>query len=575
MTDPVKTLVPAFHAAIAKAFGPEHASADPALRRSDRADYQANVALGLKKTLGGAPRDIALRIVEQLHLEGVVEKAEVAGAGFINLTLTSAFLSSAVREIAGDARLGVEASAAPETVALDYSSPNIAKEMHVGHLRSAIIGDALVRVLEGVGHTVVRQNHLGDWGTPFGMLLEHLADGGGSGGAEAALADVNAFYQEARRKFDADPAFADRARQRVVLLQGGDVGTLALWSQFVDASKRYLATVYAKLGVTLTEADIAGESLYNPMLAGVVADLVAQGLARESEGALCVFPPGFAGRDGEPLPLIVQKGDGGYGYATTDLAAVRRRTATLGATRLVYVVGSPQSQHLAMVFAVARLAGWLVPPARAEHVPFGSVLGADKKILKTRSGEAVRLLDLLDEAVQRAGAVVATKNPDLDPATREAVARRVGVGSIKYADLSSDRVKDYVFDWDRMLAFEGNTAPYLQYAHARIRSIFRRAAAEGQVGPIVIAAPAERSLALALLGFGAVVHEVAETLQPHRLCTYLFGLASAFSSFYEQCPVLKADSDEERASRLALADLTARVIARGLDLLGIEAPDRM
>jgi len=587
MADPLHSLAPAFQAAIAAAFGPEHAGADPALRRSDRADYQANVALGLRKQLGGAPRDIAGKIAALLDLGGVAERVEVAGAGYINVTLESSFLSRAVREVAADPALGIDRAPAPETVVIDYSSPNIAKEMHVGHLRSSILGDALARVLEAVGDRVVRQNHLGDWGTPFGMLLEHLVDTGDGEGADADR-DINAFYQAARGKFDQDPLFADRARRRVVLLQGGDEATLVLWRRFVAESRRYLATMYAKLGLTLTDADIAGESLYNPLLDEVTAELSAKGLARESDGALCVFPPGFTGREGEPLPLIVRKQDGGYGYGTTDLAAVRYRTATLGARRLVYVVGSPQSQHLAMVFKVAELAGWLAPPARAEHVAFGSVLGTDKKMLKTRSGETVRLLDLLDEAVQRAREVIAEKNPELDPATREQVARAVGIGAVKYADLSSDRIKDYVFDWSRMLAFEGNTAPYLQYAHARIRSIFRRASQAGErpralpddqavppPGAVVIAAPAERQLALAILGFGSAVHEVAETLQPHRLCTYLFSLATAFSTFYEQCPVLKAATDEERLSRLALCDLTARVIARGLELLGIEAPERM
>jgi arginyl-tRNA synthetase len=589
MTDPLHALAPAFQAAIAAAFGAEHAGADPALRRSDRADYQANVALGLRKQVGGAPRDIAARIVERLDLRGVAEQVEVAGAGFINVTLDLGWLSRAVAELAVDARLGVAESPAPETVVLDYSSPNIAKEMHVGHLRSTIIGDSLARVLEAVGHRVVRQNHLGDWGTPFGMLLEHLADHGADGEGELGAGDLTPFYQEARRRFDADAvttgetpepppraSFADRARRRVVLLQGGDEATLALWRRFVAESLRYLGTIYDKLGVTLRASDVAGESLYNPMLAGVAADLGDQGLARESEGALCVFPPGFSGREGEPLPLIVRKQDGGFGYAATDLAAVRYRTSTLGARRLVYVVGAPQAQHLAMVFEVAKMAGWLTPPARAEHVAFGSVLGPDKKMLKTRAGETVRLVELLDEAVQRARDVVAEKNPDLDAATREEVARAVGIGAVKYADLSSDRVKDYVFDWARMLAFEGNTAPYLQYAHARIRSIFRRA---GEAVPspqaVALVAPAERALALSLLGFGAVVHEVTDTLQPHRLCTHLYGLSTAFSTFYEQCPVLKAAAPEERASRLVLCDLTARVLARGLALLGIEAPERM
>lgn len=340
-------------------------------------------------------------------------------------------------------------------------------------------------------------------------------------------------------------------------------------------SRRYFTKAYLALGVNLGDADVAGESMYNPMLDLVVDELVKKGLARESDGALCVFPPGFVGREGEPLPLIVRKQDGGYGYATTDLAAVRYRATTLGGRRLVYVVGAPQSQHFAMVFATAKLAGWLAPPVRAEHVAFGSVLGPDKKMFKTRSGDTVRLMDLIDEATERARAVIVEKGASLDQAEREKLARTIGIGAIKYADLSNDRIKDYVFDWSRMLAFEGNTAPYLQYAHARIRSIFRRGAADGAAGPIVLRAPAERALAIEILGFGSVVHEVAASLEPHKLCTYLFGLATAFSTFYEECPVLKATTDDERRSRLALCDRAARVIAAGLDLLGIDAPERM
>ncbi len=571
MADPLDTLAPAFQAALAAAFGPEHGARNPALRRSDRADFQADVALAMRNAVGGSPRDIAEKIVGHLDLRGI-GTVEVAGAGFINVTLDDGFLSRAVTAVADDPRLGVAPAKEPETVVIDYSSPQIAKEMHVGHLRSSILGDALARVLEAEGHHVIRQNHLGDWGTPFGLLIEHLFD---TGDDPSGIVDINAFYQEARKKFDADEGFRERSRHRVVLLQGGDEATLAHWRTFVAGSRRYLATVYAKLGLTLTDADIAGESLYDPMLQGVVEDLSAAGLACESDGALCVFPPGFAGREGEPQPLIVQKRDGGFGYAATDLAAVRYRVTTLGGRRLVYVVGAPQSQHFAMVFKVAELAGWLVP-ARAEHVAFGSVLGADKKMLKTRSGDAVRLGELLDEAVQRARAVVAEKNPSLGAEEREAIARAVGVGAIKYADLSNDRVKDYVFDWGRMLVFEGNTAPYLQYAHARIRSIFRHGGdAVPPASSVAVRAPAERALALSLLSFGSAVHEVAVTLEPHRLCTYLFALSAAFSTFYEQCPVLKAPTEDERQSRLVLADLTSRVLARGLGLLGIEAPERM
>ena len=575
MADPVLTLSRAFAAAITAAFGAEHAATDPAIRRSTHADYQANAAMALAKRVGKPPRVAAAAILEHLHLEDVCDKVEIAGPGFFNLHLKAEYLDRELGETASSSAVGLVPSTAPETVVVDYSAPNLAKEMHVGHLRSTILGDVLARVLEAQGHKVIRQNHVGDWGTPFGMLIEHLIDRNETEG-ELSIGDLNSFYQAARGKFDGDPAFADRARKRVVLLQGGDAATLALWKRFVDASKRYFDAAYRRLGVTLTEADIAGESIYNTMLPTLVAELEAAGLARESEGAMCVFPPGFTGREGEPLPLIIRKQDGGYGYPTTDLAAVRYRVSTLGATRLIYVVGSPQSQHLAMVYASAKLAGWLAPPARAEHVAFGSILGPDKKMFKTRSGESVKLLDLIEEAVERAAKVVAEKSQDLDPATSADVARAVGIGAIKYADLCNDRIKDYVFDWDRMLAFEGNTAPYLMYAHARICSIFRKAEASGySKGALLVRDPAERALALELLRFGSVVAEVERTLEPHRLCGYLFELASAYTSFYERCPVLKAATEEERASRLAFCDLTAKVLARGLDLLGIEAPQRM
>ncbi|MBK7581622.1 MAG: arginine--tRNA ligase [Myxococcales bacterium] len=574
MSEPREALAPVFRAALVAAFGAEHAGVDPVLRPSQHADFQANLALPLGKKLGRPPREVAAALVTALSGDDLVERVEVAGPGFINLWIGKAWLSRAL-SAAARGNLGLAEAAEVETVAIDYSSPNVAKEMHVGHLRSTIIGDALSRVLEAVGQRVVRQNHLGDWGTPFGMLIEHLLDVG-TEGAEHSVSDLNAFYQAARRKFDEEPSFAERARSRVVLLQGGDPATLEHWKRLVDASKAYFARVYALLGIGLTDADIAAESLYNPKLAGVVSELREKGLAVDDGGAVCVFPPGFSGREGEPLPLIIQKKDGGYGYATTDLAAVRHRIDTLGASRIIYVVGSPQAQHLAMVFEAARLAGWLCPPARAEHVAFGSVLGTDKKMLKTRAGETTRLIDLLNEAISRAGAVVAEKNPGLDPAERERIARSVGIGAVKYADLSSDRLKDYVFDWDRMLAFEGNTAPYVQYAHARIRSIFRKGAVEAPPpSAIVIAEPAEKALALALLAFPGVVQDVATTLYPHKLCGYLFELATAFSGFFESCPVLKAESEEVRASRLALSELTARVLERGLGLLGIEAPERM
>jgi len=581
MSDPRHTLGVRFDRAIVAAFGADHAGTDPLLRRSQQerfGDYQANVAMSLSKRLGSNPREVAAAIVENLDVADVCEAVDVAGPGFVNLTLRADYLGAELGATAADERLGVLPAEAPETVVVDYSAPNVAKEMHVGHLRSTIIGDALVRVLELLGHTVVRQNHLGDWGTPFGMLIEHLVDLGEEEAAhELSVGDLDGFYRQAQAKFGADPALAERARRRVVALQGGDRQTLDLWRLLVRESTRYFADVYERLGVTLTDEDLCPESFYNPMLEGVTLELESKGLAWIDDGALCAFPPGFAGRDGDPLPLIVRKRDGGYGYAATDLAAVRHRTGKLRATRLVYVVGSPQTQHLAMVFATARQAGWL-QHARAEHVAFGSVLGPDGKMFKTRSGETVKLSALLDEAVERAASVVAAKSPDLDDAGRAEVARAVGIGAVKYADLANDRVKDYVFDWDRMLAMDGNTAPYLQYAHARVRSIFRRSgedAPEPDGVAVSIGDPAERALALDLLSFDDVVQSTAELSAPHRLCTYLFGLASTFTTFYERCPVLRADTAEQRRSRLVLCDMTARVLRSGLGLLGIQAPDRL
>ena len=573
MTDPVIALQPLFRAALAAAFGDEFAETDPMLRGSKHADFQANVPLSLAKMLKRPPRDVAASLLEHLPQSDVIERAEVSGPGFVNLWLSREFLSRALADAFVD--LGLTPTETPETVVIDFSSPNVAKEMHVGHLRSTILGDALSRVFEAYGHRVIRQNHLGDWGTPFGMLIEHMLEADVEA-QQQSIQDLSAFYQAARQKFDSDPAFADRARQRVVLLQAADAETLALWQKLVAASMRYFNTIYALLGVTLKDEHIAGESLYNPWLKPVVDELLARGLAVESDGAICLFPPGFTGRDQKPVPLIIRKQDGGYGYATTDLAAIRHRTQTLGATRILYVVGAPQAQHLAMLFASAKVAGWLVEPARAEHVAFGAVLGADKKMFRTRVGETVRLIDLLNEAVVRAQSIVLEKNPELPLYVQRSIAHAVGIGAVKYADLSSDRVKDYVFEWDRMLAFDGNTAPYLQYAHARIRSIFRKGDhAVPAASAIRVGAPAEKALAFVLLTFPTVVRDVVETLAPHKICGYLYELATTFSTFYEGCPVLKAPTEAERDSRLALCDLTARVLARGLGLLGIEAPEKM
>jgi arginyl-tRNA synthetase len=531
------------------------------------------------KKVGKPPRDVAAAIIAHLDLAGICEKVEVAGPGFVNLTLSPKWLAQEVTKVARDAGAGLVKTTKPETVTIDYSAPNVAKEMHVGHVRSTVLGDSLARVLEAVGHTVVRQNHVGDWGTQFGMLIEHLLDLGEEAALVASITDLDAFYKQGRAKFEADPAFAERSRQRVVLLQAGDAQTLTLWKRFTSASEHYFNAVYKKLGVTLRDEDICGESFYNPMLDGIVSELEQKGLTEVSDGAVCVFPAGFTNKEGARLPLIVRKGDGGYGYPATDLAAIRYRTQDIKATRLLYVVGAPQQQHFAMVFAVAKAAGWLREPARAEHVAFGSILGPDKKMFKTRAGGTIKLADLIDEAIQRASVKVAENMPDLDEATRAIVSRQIGIGALKYVDLSSDRIKDYIFDWDRMLAFVGNTAPYCQYSHARVRSIFRKAETPdveaSASAELVLREPAERALALELLGFGGAVDSVVDSLQPHRLCTYLFAVASRFATFYDQCHVLKEQDVTLRRSRLALADVTGRVLAKGLDLLGIEAPERM
>jgi arginyl-tRNA synthetase len=575
MADPLLQLEERLAAAFATVAG---RPVDPVVRGSDRADAQANGALALAKEMGRPPRELAQAVIDAADLDGICRDVELAGPGFINLTFDEGYLARAVAAVATDPRLGLPRADDPERVVIDYSHPNVAKEMHVGHLRTTMIGDALARMLTDAGHTVIRENHIGDWGTPFGMLIEHLVDVGEAEAArELSVGDLDGFYKQARTKFEADEEFRERARRRVVALQGGDPATLRLWTRLVEESTRYFDAVYGRLGVLLEDSDLMGESAYNDLLPEVVRRLDEAGVLVESDGAEVVFPPGFTNREGQPLPLIVRKGDGGFNYATTDLATVIDRVERVKATLLLYVVGAPQAQHLQMVFAVAEEVGWLQPPARAVHVAFGNVLGTDHKMLRSRSGQTVKLIELLDEGVERAERAVAEKNPDLAPDERAAVARAVGIGAVKYADLSTDRIKDYVFDWDRMLAFDGNTGPYLQYAHARIRSIFRRAGVERTsvqgVSP-TLEAPAERALALAILGFEAAVREALERWAPHRLCTYLFELASTFTEFYEACPVLRSE-EPLRTSRLALADLTARVLASGLGLLGIEAPERM
>ena len=538
---------------------------DPSVRRSRYGDFQSDAALARARRTGRAPRELAADVVRAAELDDLCSAVEVSGPGFVNLTVSDDALDRLIDALAQDDRLGVPAVCEPETVVLDYSGPNVAKEMHVGHLRSTVIGDAAYRLLDWLGHRVVKANHLGDWGTPFGMLIEHLLDVGEDEAAhELSVGDLDEFYKAARRKFDADEAFRERSRRRVVALQSGDELTGRLWRLLVEQSQRYFLVVYEKLGVALTDRDFSGESDYNDRLGAVVDELGERGLLRESDGAQCVFPRGFTGRDGEPLPLIVRKRDGGYGYPATDLAAIRYRLRELAATRLLYVHGLTQRRHFEMVFAVAREAGWFGPASTATLVGFGSVLGAGGKMLRSRAGDSVKLVEMLDEAVSRAAEV---SGPE--------VARAVGIGAVKYADLSNDRVRDYVFDWGRMLALVGDTSVYLQYAHARVRSIFATAGAVEPGEPVwQPIQPYEHALAVELSGFAPVVEQVAESLEFHRLTAYLHGVATAFSRFFEHCPVLQSGAAVRRR-RLRLCDVTARTLHTGLWLLGIEAPAPM
>jgi len=565
-------------AAIARAL-PDLAGADPLVRASDRADFQSNAAMALAKRAGRRPADLAADLVAALRDDPALAEVSVSGPGFVNVTLSDAAVWRQVAARLAAPRLGVGTPELGRRTVIDYSAPNIAKEMHVGHLRTTIIGDCLARVLAFLGAEVIRQNHLGDWGTQFGMLIQYLDEHPDAAWHHDQLADgtspvpaLDRLYRAARAAFDADPAFADRARARVVALQAGEPATVARWREIVAESELAFREIYDRLGVLLTPEDSAGESFYNPLLPGVVEELTAAGIAVESDGALCVFDDDITGPDGKPTPLMVRKSDGGHGYDTTDLATLRYRIRDLKADRILYVVDARQALHFRLVFAAARRAGWLTDEVEVEHVAFGTVLGQDGRPFKTRSGDTVRLMDLLDAAVERARAVVAEK---ADPAPVD-VAEQAGIGAVKYADLSTSRTKDYVFDVDRMVSLTGNTGVYLQYAHTRIRSILRKAGdVPVAVDPTVPAHPAERALALALDGFGDTLADVGRTLEPHRLCGYLFALAKAFTDFYEACPVLSAATPAERGNRLALCHLTAGTLRQGLDLLGITAPERM
>jgi len=578
VTDPEETLAQLVREALAAELGEQYATADPVIRPSQFADYQSNAALPLAKALGRPPREIATAIAARLASQvgtGAVEKVEVSGPGFINITLRDEWIGGQAVSQLADPRLGVALASPAQRVVVDYSGPNVAKELHAGHLRPTVVGDAIARVMEYLGHTVIRAAHLGDWGTQFGMLIEHALDIGEQATAkQLETGEFTAFYQAARTKFDAEPSFADRARQRVVELQAGNEQALRLWQMLVDDSMVYLRDVYARLDITLTDADMDPESFYNPVLASVNAELEDKGIAVIDDGALCAFPPGFSGRDGRPVPLMLRKSDGGYGYASTDVAAIRYRLVDLKVDRIIYVVGSEQHQHFELVFAVARQAGWLTGQASAEHAVIGLMTGPGGQRLKTRSGEQIKLVTLIDEAVDRAGEVI--RDRYADPVLRQQIAESVGVGALKYGDLSVARDSSYVLDFDRLLALTGNTGPYLQYATARIRSIFHKAGRDpaAVTGPVTLGEPAERALALSLLGLGRALSDVAVAAEPHKLAAYLFDVASAFTTFYEHCPVLTAEP-AVRDSRLALAALTLRVLQTGLGLLGIPVPERM
>ncbi|ECW3334163.1 arginine--tRNA ligase [Salmonella enterica subsp. enterica] len=556
------------------------ADCEPQVRQSAKVqfgDYQANGMMAVAKKLGMAPRQLAEQVLTHLDLSGIASKVEIAGPGFINIFLEPAFLAEQVQQALASDRLGVS-QPTRQTIIVDYSAPNVAKEMHVGHLRSTIIGDAAVRTLEFLGHHVIRANHVGDWGTQFGMLIAWLEKQQQENAGDMALADLEGFYRDAKKHYDEDEAFAERARNYVVKLQSGDTYFREMWRKLVDITMTQNQITYDRLNVTLTRDDVMGESLYNPMLPGIVADLKAKGLAVESEGATVVFLDEFKNKEGDPMGVIIQKKDGGYLYTTTDIACAKYRYETLHADRVLYYIDSRQHQHLMQAWTIVRKAGYVPDSVPLEHHMFGMMLGKDGKPFKTRAGGTVKLADLLDEALERARRLVAEKNPDMPADELEKLANAVGIGAVKYADLSKNRTTDYIFDWDNMLAFEGNTAPYMQYAYTRVLSVFRKADIDEQAlasAPVIISEDREAQLAARLLQFEETLTVVAREGTPHVMCAYLYDVAGLFSGFYEHCPILSAENDAVRNSRLKLAQLTAKTLKLGLDTLGIETVERM
>lgn len=546
--------------------------------RPEFGDFQANGAMAAAKKLKTNPRELAQKIIENLDLSGIADNMEIAGPGFINIHLAPKFLNEQLQQLEADKVLGASIPS-PQIVVVDYSSPNLAKEMHVGHLRSTIIGDAVARTLDYLGHKVIRQNHMGDWGTQFGMLIAELEEQLGEGEqAELALGDLEVFYQQSKKHFDKDPSFADKARDYVVKLQSGDVYCQKLWQQFINISIAHSETIYRDLNVALQHTDIRPESAYNSDLGNIISELKQQQLAVEDQGAQVVFLEELADKNGKPSPVIIQKSGGGYLYATTDLAALRYRSNSLNADRILYFIDARQSLHMKQVFTLAKKAKFVDESIQLEHHAFGTMMGKDGKPFKTRSGGTIKLTDLLKEAVERAGKLVKEKNPESSIEEINEIAQKVGIGAVKYADLSKTRTNDYIFDWDAMLSFEGNTAPYLQYAYTRIRSIFRKAELDADTfkGNINISEPQEKALALKLVQFGEILQQVADDAYPHILCNYLYDIASAYMTFYEHCPVLKQGIEPDvRESRLAISHLTARIMACGLELLGIDVMEQM
>ena len=539
-------------------------------------DLATNLAMLLAKPAGKNPRELAQHIIDALPASERVAKVEIAGPGFINFYLDSQWLARQVQALAADPRLGIKAATPAQTIVVDYSAPNVAKEMAVHHIRSTVIGDAATRTLEFLGHKVIRANHVGDWGTQFGMLIAYLEKMENEHASDMELADLEAFYREAKKHYDEDEAFAERARGYVVKLQGGDAYCRTMWKKLVDLTMAQNQRIYDRLNVSLSAKDVMGESLYNPMLPQIVSDLQAKGMAVEDDGALVVYLDEYKGKDGEAMGVIIRKKDGGYLYTTTDIACAKYRVETLGADRVLYFIDSRQHQHLMQAWTIARKAGYVPEQVSLEHAAFGMMLGKDGKPFKTRSGGTVKLAELLDEAEQRARDLMASRNSELSADEQAEVVHAVAMGAIKYADLSKNRTTDYIFDWDNMLAFEGNTAPYLQYAYTRIQSIFRRAGDEAQPGAVVLDAPAEEALAQKLMQFNDAVQNVAAKGMPHLMCTYLYELSGLFMSFYEACPINKEGvSTELKASRLTLCDATAKVLRQGLDLLGIRVLERM